>query len=201
MDDPACTVNCARIADLPGMLELEKRYFDTCWQSRPEVVTRLIEKDPMMFRLCRVDETLKGYYGVIPLPYVVWQKILKGQITEDEAMRYALPFTAPEVYLYIYSVIVDLADSQHKAYTRALVRDFARQYILNPGQNRANIRSIGAFTVSEGGRRLVERSHFTFKGSFRGKNGKYVRSYVIERDNLVRQVIRVKEERQKRRIA
>ncbi|MDD4588567.1 MAG: hypothetical protein PHC60_09295, partial [Heliobacteriaceae bacterium] len=103
------------------MLNFEKRYFDTCWQSKPKIMSRLIQKDPMMFRLCKVKKQLKGYYGIIPLSYDVWRKVLKGQINEDEAMAYVQPFVAPETYLYIYSVIVDLADPKHKVYTRALV--------------------------------------------------------------------------------
>ncbi|MDD2421912.1 MAG: hypothetical protein PHU78_07215 [Heliobacteriaceae bacterium] len=160
------------------MLNFEKRYFDTCWQSKPKIMSRLIQKDPMMFRLCKVKKQLKGYYGIIPLSYDVWRKVLKGQINEDEAMAYVQPFVAPETYLYIYSVIVDLADPKHKVYTRALVHDLTRQYILGLNRKKADIRAVGAFTVSEGGRRLVERSNFIYNGSFRGKNGKYVRSYV-----------------------
>ena len=91
MDDPACTVTSARIEDIPSMLEIEKRHFDICWCSREEVLQRLIKKDPRMFRVCKSGGVLKGYYGVIPLSYVVWRKVIKGEITEDEAMGYVLP--------------------------------------------------------------------------------------------------------------
>lgn len=200
MEEPACTVGCAGIQDVPAMLGFEKKYFDTCWQSIPNVLKKLIEKDPKMFRLCKVGNKLKGYYGAIPLPYEIWQKVLKGQIKEDEAMGYAVSFKAPEIYLYIYSVIVDLGDKHHKIYTRTLIRDFARQFIL--GQNhRENIRAVGAFTVSEGGRRMVERSKFIYKGGFRGANGKYVRSYAIKLENLVKQVMKAREKGNKILIA
>lgn len=201
MDDPACTVDSARIDDIPSMLEVEKRYFDTCWQSREDVLQRLIKKDPHMFRVCKAGGVLKGYYGVIPLSYAVWRKVIKGDINEDEAMRYVLPFNAPEIYLYIYSVIVDLSDNGHKAYTRALVRDFARQYIMESDYRKNNIRYVGAFTVSDGGRRILERSNFLFKGSFCGKNGKYARSYIIKQESLVGQVEKVRGQRAKRHIA
>lgn len=187
MDDPACTVDSARINDIPSMLEFEKVYFDSCWQSKYNILQKLIEKDPMMFRLCKVDGVIKGYYGIIPLPFEVWQKVLQGEINEDEAMRYVLSFDAPKIYLYIYSVIVDLSDKQHKIYTRALIRDFARQYIFEPGYKRTNICALGAFTVSDGGRRMMERSNFAFRGRFCGKNGKYVRTYTIDYKNLIRQ--------------
>ena len=117
-----------------------------------------------MFRVCKEDGVLKGYYGVIPLSYVVWRKVIKGDINEDEAMRYVLPFHAPEIYLYIYSVIVDIFDKRRKVFTRALVRDFAREYIMRPCKTQHTIcRRIHCF---EGGRRLFERSDFIFKGSF-----------------------------------
>ena len=199
MDDPACTVSSARIEDIPSMLEVEKKHFDICWRSKEGVLQRLIKKDPRMFRVCKVGGALKGYYGVIPLSYVVWRKVIKGEITEDEAMRYVLPFHAPEVYLYIYSVIVDISDKRRKVFTRALVRDFAREYIMKSSHKR--FRYVGAFTVSEGGRRLLERSDFIFKGSFRAINGAQVRSYIINQGSLIRQVEKSKQQRFQKRIA
>ena len=199
MDDPACTVSSARIEDIPSMLEVEKKHFDICWRSKEGVLQRLIKKDPRMFRVCKVGGALKGYYGVIPLSYVVWRKVIKGEITEDEAMRYVLPFSAPEVYLYIYSVIVDISDKRRKVFTRSLVRDFAREYIMKSSHKR--FRYVGAFTVSEGGRRLLERSDFIFKGSFRAINGTQVRSYIINQESLIRQVEKSKQQRSQKRIA
>lgn len=197
MEEPACTVKSARIDDIPSMLEFEKKYFENCWHSKPDTLHKLIKKDPMMFRLCSVGRKLKGYYGAIPLPYTVWKKILQGDITEDAAMQYVKSFDAPEIYLYIYSVIVDLADNDHKVYTRTLIRDFTRQYILKSGQKKSDIRSIGAFTVSDGGQRIVERSRFSFKGTFRGLNGKKVRSYIIKPENIIKQIVNFKEQRLK----
>lgn len=198
MEEPACTVRYAGIQDVPAMLGFEKEYFDPCWHSKPNTVKNLIEKNPMMFRLCKVAQKLKGYYGVIPLPYDIWCKVLKGQINEDEAMKHTLSFKSPDIYLYIYAVVVDLSDKCHKIYTRTLIRDFARQYILG---NKSNIKGVGAFTVSEGGQRLVERSKFIYKGSFRGGNGKYVRSYAIKLETLVQQIMKFRENRKKSLIA
>lgn len=150
----------------------------------------------MMFRLCKVDNNLKGYYGILPLPHDIWQKILKGQILEEDVMPYILPFEAPDVYLYVYSVIVDLSDNRHKSYTRELISDFTRNFILGH-----KFKAVGAFTVSEGGRRIVERSNFVYKGGFRGNNGLAVRSYAIKRENLVQQVLRIRGQGTKKRIA
>ncbi|MDD4549659.1 MAG: hypothetical protein PHT79_07880 [Syntrophomonadaceae bacterium] len=201
MDEPACTLRCAGVQDVPAMLDFEQKYFESCWQSIPKVLKSLIQKDPMMFRLCKVGQKLKGFYGVVPLPYEIWHKVLQGDIKEEEAVSHMVSFKAPEIYLYVYSVIVDLADKQHKIYTRALIRDFARQYVLGQNQKRSNIRAVGAFTVSEGGRRLVERSNFIYKGGFRGANGKLVRSYVIRLENLAQQVKIFRDKRKKILIA
>ncbi len=201
MDEPACTVGCAAVQDIPAMQSFEKKYFDTCWQSKANTLKSLIEREPKMFRLCKVDNILKGYYGILPLPYEIWEKVLKGQILEDDAIPYVLPFEAPDVYLYIYSVIVDLSDKQHKTFTRALIHDFTRQFILGQKRKMTNIKAVGAFTVSEGGRRLVERSKFIYKGSFLGNNGLYVRSYAIKRENLVKQVLKNREQHTQQRIA
>lgn len=201
MDEPACTVGCAAVQDIPAMLSFEKRYFDTCWQSKTNTLKHLIEKEPKMFRLCKVDNKLKGYYGILPLPHEIWEKVLNGQILEDDAIPYLLSFDAPDVYLYIYSVIVDLSDQQHKTYTRELIRDFARQFILGQNRKMTNIKAVGAFTVSEGGKRLVERSKFIYKGSFPGKNGLYVRAYGIKREVLLKQALQNRKPKTQKQIA
>lgn len=201
MDEPACTVGCAAVQDIPVMLSFEKRYFDTCWQSKTNILKSLIEKDPRMFRLCKVDNKLKGFYGILPLPHKTWEKVLKGQILEDDALPYLLSFEAPDVYLYIYSIVVDLSDKYHKSYTRELIRDFARHFILGQKRKMANIKAVGAFTVSEGGRRIAERSKFIYKGSFLGNNGRYVRAYGIRREKLLQQVVETRQQHTQKSIA
>ena len=185
MNDPACKVECARSQDIPAMLSLEKRYFDSCWHSDPAFIRKLIIKDSMMFRVCKVNGEVKGYYWVIPLDYSVWKQVLTGEISEMEAMKQIKSFDETDIYLYICSVIVDLADKQHKQYTKALVRDFGRNFVLVKDVAIPDICAIGAFTISEGGRRLMERSNFAYKGSFKA-GGKPVRSYALNCSSSVR---------------
>lgn len=188
MDDPACTVECAQIEDIPAMLSLEKRYFDTCWHSEPTFIHKLIKQEPMMFRVCKIDNEFKGYYWVIPLEYSIWKQILTGEISENAIMDHFRSFDEPNIYLYICSVIVELADDQHKKYTRALVHDFARNFVFRKTEDAPDIKAIGAFTISKGGRNLMERYDFPYNGSFKA-GGKPVRSYAIKRQTLAQQAI------------
>ena len=200
MNNLACTVECAGVQDIPAMLSLEKRYFDSCWHSEPAFVRKLIEKEPMMFRVCKMNGNIRGYYWVIPLEYSIWKKVLTGEINESEAMRHIKSFDEPNLYLYICSVIVDLEDKQHKKYTKALVRDFGRHFVPLQDANIPDISAIGAFTISEGGRRLMERSNFDYRGSFKA-GGKPVRSYAINSKTLAKQTIATRQKVNQRDIA
>lgn len=198
MNHPACKVECARSQDIPAMLSLEKRYFDPCWHSDPRYVKRLVKKEPMMFRVCKINDEVRGFYWVVPLDHSTWQKVLNGEMDESEAMANIKSFDDANLYLYICSVVVDLADKQHKQYTKALVKDFGRNFV-QPGDT-PDISAIGAFTISEGGRRLMERSNYNYRGSFMA-GGKKVRSYAIKRSILAQQVNAARLKKQQRKIA
>lgn len=200
MNDPACKVECARSQDIPAMLSLEKRYFDPCWHSEPTFIHKLIEKEPMMFRVCKINGKVKGYYWVIPLDHSIWKKVLTGEINESEAMKHIRSFDESDLYLYICSVIVELADKQHKQYTKALVRDFGRHFVLMKGVDIPDISAIGAFTISEGGRRLMERSNFNYRGSFK-TGGKSVRSYALNCSTLAKRASAVQSKNKRKNIA
>lgn len=200
MNHPACKVECAQNQDIPAMLSLEKRYFDPYWYSEPEFIHKLIEKDPMMFRVCKINNEIRGYYWVIPLENSIWKQVLSGRINESEAMGHIRSFSEKNLYLYICSVIVDLADKQHKRFTKALVRDFGKLFVLDQGPNAPDIKAIGAFTISDGGRRLLERSNFAYKGNFTA-GGKPVRSYSINRSILAQQVRDIQAGKQPKKIA
>lgn len=188
MEDPACKVKCAQIQDIPFMLSLEKKYFPSCWCSEPTLIRRLIKQDPMMFRVCMVNGKIKGYYWVIPLEHSEWKKILTGEMKESQLIDHIKSFDEPNLYLYIAAVIVDIEDKQHKKYTKALVHDFNRHFVMKQTPNFPDIRSIGAFTISDGGQRLMERSNFSYNGNFEAE-GQIVRSYSICRQALVEQTI------------
>ena len=188
MDDPDCTVSCAQIEDTPALLRLEQKYFDSYWHSDQTLIQQLIKQEPMMFRVCKADDRVKGYYWVVPLQYEEWKQVLTGEMDEDEMMDHICSFTAEDIYLYICSVIVDQSDVRRKSYTRALVRDFARHFVQPKSEYARDINAIGAFTISEGVQRLMERSRFTYKGSFQAYQGKKVRAYATRRQNLIQQV-------------
>lgn len=197
MDESEYRIQSADLADIPSMLGFEKKYFDACWQVEPTLIDKLIHQDPMMFRLCKKEDQLKGYYGVMALPHMYWDGLLKGTIEEKEALEHTIPFEDPDSYLYIFSLIVDMEDAEHKEYTRALIRDFARQYIFDEGERKPHFTAAGAFTVSEGGTHIVERSGFDYLGSFPGGNGEYVKSYAINRDRLIQYALQVRQQLRK----
>jgi hypothetical protein len=103
-------------------------------------------------------------------------------------------------YLYISSVIVDQTDKLRKSYTKALVRDFGLCFVLGKNSDAPDIRTIGAFTISEGGQRLMERAQFLYQGKFRAY-GKEMKSWAIDRRTLAQQTIADRQQRQTRKIA
>ena len=200
MNYPVCKVECAKNQDIPAMLSLEKRYFESCWHSEAAFIRKLIEKDPMMFRVCKIGGEVRGYYWVIPLGHSVWKKVLNGEMNETEAMYHIKSFDESDLYLYICSVIVDLDDKRHKHYTKALVRDFGRNFVVEWEKDTPDVNAIGAFTISDGGRRLMERSNFDYKGTFK-TDGKLVRSYAVKRSTLAQRADAARRGNQHKKIA
>ncbi len=199
MKDPAYTIECARILDIGPMLNLERKYFDACWHSEGAVIQGLIEKDPKMFRVCKVKDKVKGYYWVFPLGHSVWNKIITGEMPEGQLVTHIRSLDEPELYLYISSVIVDQTDKLRKSYTKALVYDFGRRFVLD-NNSIPDVRAIGAFTISEGGQRLMERAKFFYRGSFRAF-GKEMKSWSIDRRTLAQQSISEYRQLRNRKIA
>ena len=194
MNDPAYKVECARIQDITAMLNMEKTYFDSCWHSEPAVIRGLIEQEPMMFRVCKINGKLKGYYWVFPLEYSIWKQVITGKMNEGKMIKHIKSLAEPNLYLYISSVIVDQNDEMRKTYTKALVRDFGRNFILGLKKQTSNIRAVGAITISAGGRRLMEKAKFSYKGSF-NQSGNIARTYAINHENLLKQAMDFREER------
>lgn len=200
MKDPAYTIECARILDTAAMLNLETKYFDTCWHSDAALIRKLIEQEPRMFRVCKVNDKVKGYYWVFPLEHSIWNKIITGEMPEGDLAKHIRSFDEPDLYLYISSVIVDQTDKLRKSYTKALVQDFGRRFVLGNNSGAPDVRAIGAFTISEGGRRLMERAKFLYQGKFRA-HGKEMKSWAIDRRTLAQQTIADRQQRQTRKIA
>jgi len=200
MKDPAYTVECARIHDTAAMLNLERKYFDSCWHSESTLICKLIEQEPMMFRVCKVNGKVKGYYWVFPLEYSIWNKIITGEMAEVDMVNHIKSFDEPNLYLYISSVIVDQTDKLHKNYTKALVHDFGRRFVLGRNSDAPDICAIGAFTISEGGRRLMKRANFSYLGNF-WAHGKEIKSWAIDRKTLAQQTISARQQRQTKKIA
>lgn len=149
-----------------------------------------------MLRVCKIDNELKGYYWTIPLEYSIWKQVLTGEINENVIMDHIRSFNDPNIYLYICSVIVNLADDQHKKYTRFLVCDFARHFVFRNTEDAPDIKAIGAFTISQGGRNLMESYNFPYTGSFKA-DGKPVRSYAIKQKILAQQALARQKRKQK----
>jgi hypothetical protein len=200
MKDPAYTVECARIHDTAAMLNLEREYFDPCWHSEAALIRGLIEQEPRMFRVCKVNGKVKGYYWVFPLEHSIWNQIISGEMPEGDLVKHIRSFDEPDLYLYISSVIVDQTDKLRKSYTKALVHDFGRRFVLGNNSAAPDVRAIGAFTISEGGRHLMERAKFSYQGKFRA-HGKEMKSWAIDRRTLAHQTISDRQQRQTRKIA
>ncbi len=200
MRDPAYIVDCARIQDIAAMLNLERKYFDPCWQSEKAIIRKLIEQEPMMFRVCKVNGEVKGYYWVFPLKHSIWRKIISGEMPEGDLVKHIRSFQDKNLYLYIASVIVDQTDKLRKSYTKALVYDFGRHFVLGRNSDVPDIRAIGAFTISEGGQRLMERANFSNLGKFRA-HGQEMKSWAIDRQTLIKQRVSDHQQRQDQKIA
>ena len=101
-------------------------------------------------------------------------------------MKHIRSFDEPELYLYISSVIVDQTDKLHKSYTKALVYDFGRRFVLGRTTMLQMYALLGHLPY-EGGGALWKGLNF-LPGKFQG-SWKEMKSWAIDCRTLAQQTI------------
>ncbi|SFK08769.1 hypothetical protein SAMN04487936_10744 [Halobacillus dabanensis] len=151
---------------IQGMLNLNYKIYPEDWHVSPVFVERVMNKNPYVYRIIEVDGEVKGIYSMFPLNQEVYEAILSGEMDEKHLDSYILDYaSSEEAYLYFISMIVDIYDSERKAYAKQLIRDIPKR--LNEIETMGtNIKEIGAIAISEEGERIASKIGFAFTGKY-----------------------------------
>ncbi|PKR78218.1 hypothetical protein CEY16_00215 [Halalkalibacillus sediminis] len=146
--------------DIDGMLDLNYRIYPKEWHVSPEYVKEVMMQNPEVYRVCKVNGTVKGVYSLFPLNKKDYEGVLKDEIDEKDLADKVLSYDGcKEVYLYLISIIVDIFDEDYKRYTLALLQDMPEQLKLLESKG-IQVKEIGAFAISEDGSRILNRIGF-----------------------------------------
>jgi hypothetical protein len=128
---------------------------ETAWQNNKEI-----------YRFIKDDDKIMGYHFVAPFQQEIYEQLLSGQLDEKTALPYILNYAeCTEVYLYVYSIVVDLSVENPKLYSKPLVQDLV-DILERLKQRNIEVKDFGFIAITEAGIRLAERMGLTFIEEF-----------------------------------
>jgi hypothetical protein len=172
------------IEEVADVCRLDKMVFSEKWDI-PLIDGQIAWiKNNEIYRMVEKDNVIMGYHFVAPFTQEIYEKLLSGQLEEREAIHDILNYEAgSEVYLYLYSIVVDMSDSNYKIYSKPLVQDLAG--IIHRLQRRSIIvKDFGFIAISEAGVRLAERLGLTFIKEFESEEKPNPQVYRAEPKNF-----------------
>jgi phosphoglycolate phosphatase-like HAD superfamily hydrolase len=119
-----------------------------------------------IYRFIKADDKIVGYHFVAPFPKEIYEQLLSGQIEERSALPFILRYAeCKEVYLYVYSIVVDITLEHAKQYSKLLVHDLV-ETIARLKARRIEVKDFGFIAITEAGIRLAQRLGLTFIEEF-----------------------------------
>jgi hypothetical protein len=154
-------IKTASFEDIQAIMELDKRMLPKEWNLPQGFLETVFERNRDTYRILLANGTLKGFYGVIPLPKNIFEHLLNGDISTNEICDYTLSASHKgSVHMYVDSVVVDMEDLNKKTYSRDLYKDLPKR-VLHYFLKGIYIKEIGAITVTPEGKRFAEKNGFT----------------------------------------
>jgi hypothetical protein len=154
------------IEEVIEVCRLDKLVFSERWDIplSDGVTAWKINKE--IYRFIKDDDKIMGYHFVAPFQQDIYEQLLSGKLDEKAALPYILNYVeCMEVYLYVYSIVVDLSVENYKMYSKPLVEDLV-DIIERLKERNIEVKDFGFIAISDAGIRLAERMGLTFIEEF-----------------------------------
>ncbi|WP_071393004.1 hypothetical protein [Bacillus tuaregi] len=175
----------ARLQDCEGMSALNDRVYPEEWHVSPDILKKMLRKNPEIYRILKTSQGVKGMYSLFPLNKEAYTAILEGEISEHEIGGYLQTYEQPtEVYLYFITLIVDIHDARRKEYASRLIKDIAAE-LKRLQEKGIIIKEIGAFAVSPEGENILPKIGFTNHGETVIQNGEEYPVFRAEPEQVI----------------
>lgn len=157
-------VRYAGSQDIQPMLDLNYKIYPDEWHVEADYVKNILGKNKKVYRVLTINNQIKGIYSLFPLAPHIYERVLNGELHEQELNDYIIGYPVySKVCLYLISIIVDIRDSNSSQYTKTLLKDMKKQ-LKHLDEEQAPIQEIGAFAISEGGKRILNKIGFNNSG-------------------------------------
>jgi hypothetical protein len=126
------------------------------WQVDLSRCLALIEKNRYTYTVIKEDGILKGYFGHLLLPKTIFDSLLSGGVSEEDAMAFAFDDNyAGDACLYLLSIVTDTGDPNYHRYSKPLV-DALKHVESRCDSLGVNLLCSGCLAVTPAGERLSE---------------------------------------------
>jgi hypothetical protein len=150
--------------DARHILELEYKGYDDQWIYGTDYIEEIIEKNSFVYRVLEVDGVIKGVYGLIPLNKHSFERLLSGEIVDEDATQHITTIEkGKDIYLYALTMVVNVDDKTSRSYTRELIKDLYFR-ITSLKEDGIIVKDMGAIAVTTHGERILSRLGFTYYG-------------------------------------
>lgn len=150
------------IQDVSRLLALDYKIFPKEWHLSEHFVKQILTKNPETYRVLYDLDKIKGYYCLYPLSKKPYEMLLAGNLRETALLDYVTDYFHPkEVYLYFFTLIVDIHDPLHKQYTKNLIQDIGKTLGCLEEKG-IRISEIGAISITQEGDRILQRMGLCF---------------------------------------
>ncbi|MDB5053993.1 MAG: hypothetical protein JWM44_2043 [Bacilli bacterium] len=150
------------IEEVSDVCRLDKIVFSEKWDIPLIDGQDAWRKNNEIYRVIKKNDEIMGYHFVAPFSKEIFDHILEGQMDEKEAIHYILNYAEMnEVYLYIYSIVVDITQENYKEYSRPLLQDMM-EIVVRLHSRSIIVKELGFIAISEAGVRIANRMGLNF---------------------------------------
>lgn len=150
-------IRTGKLSDAESILALDYSIFPEEWHVPKDFVERILARNEFIYRILEVDGIIKGHYCLFPFEKEIYDKVLSGEISEDDSIQYIVDYHSPKsVYLYAATIIVDIFDNNRSLYAHLLKDDFATFHsFLN--EKEIEVLEIGSIAITRVGRMFCKK--------------------------------------------
>jgi hypothetical protein len=160
------TIVDGRLDEVVEVCRLDKLAFSAKWDIPLSEGEAAWTYNNEIYRFIKKNDKIVGYHLIAPFPQEIFEKLLSGELDEKNALPYIMKYEEfAEVYLYVYSIVVDMSIENYKQYAKPLVQDLINTQDRLKERNIV-VKDFGFIAISDPGIRLAKRMNLIFIEEF-----------------------------------
>jgi hypothetical protein len=160
------TIVNSTLEEVAEVCRLDKLVFSEKWDIPLHDGEQAWKNNKEIYRFIKDDDKIMGYHFVAPFQEAIYEQLLSGQLDEKAALPFILNYEeCSEVYLYVYSIVVDMSVENPKKYSKPLIQDLV-DIVKRLQERNIEVIDFGFIAITDAGIRLADRMGLTFIKEF-----------------------------------